>query len=36
MHTTFLIGKCEGKTPHARPRHRWENNIGMDVMEIGW
>jgi len=21
-----LLGKAEGKRPHGRPRHRWENN----------
>jgi hypothetical protein len=25
----------EGKTPVVRPRHRWENNIKMDVNEVG-
>jgi hypothetical protein len=28
--------KPEGKTPVARPRLRWENNIQMDLKEIGW
>jgi len=30
----FLIRKPEGKKPHGRPRHRWEDNIGMDRKEI--
>jgi hypothetical protein len=31
-----LIGKPEGKRPLLRPRGRWENNIRMDLREIGW
>jgi hypothetical protein len=31
----ILVGKPEGKRPLGRPRHRWEDNIGMDL-EIGW
>jgi hypothetical protein len=31
-----LSRKPEGKRPLWRPRHRWENNIRMDVREIGW
>jgi hypothetical protein len=30
-----LVGKPEGKRPHARPRRRWEDGIRMDVREIG-
>jgi hypothetical protein len=26
-----LVGKPEGKRPLGRPRHRWENNIQMDL-----
>jgi hypothetical protein len=26
----------EGKRPLRRPRHRWVNNIKMDLREIGW
>ena len=26
-----LVGKPEGKRPLGRPRHRWENNIKMDL-----
>jgi hypothetical protein len=29
-----LVGKPEGKRPFGRPRHRWENNIMMDVQEV--
>jgi hypothetical protein len=31
-----LVGKPEGKRPFGRPRRRWEDNIGMDLWEIGW
>jgi len=30
-----LVGKPEGKRPLERPRHRWENNITMDLQEVG-
>jgi hypothetical protein len=30
-----LVGKPEGKRPLERPKHRWENNIRMDLREIG-
>jgi hypothetical protein len=32
----ILVGKPEGKKPLGRPRRRWENNIKMDLREIGW
>jgi hypothetical protein len=32
----ILAGKPEGKRPYGRPRHRWEDNIEMDLGEIGW
>jgi hypothetical protein len=28
-------GKPEGKRPFGRPTHRWENNIKMDLQEVG-
>jgi len=31
-----LVGKTEGKRPLGRPRHRWEDNIKMDLQEVGW
>jgi hypothetical protein len=31
-----LVGKPEGKSPLARPRFRWEDNIKMDLQEVGW
>ena len=30
-----LVGKPEGKRPLGRPRHRWEENIVMDLQEVG-
>ena len=29
-------GKTEGKRPLGRPRRRWEDNIKMDLREVGW
>ena len=31
----FLVGKREGKRPMGRPRCRWEDNIKMDLQEVG-
>jgi hypothetical protein len=31
-----LVGKPEGKRPLGRPRRRWEDNIRMDLQEVGW
>jgi hypothetical protein len=30
-----LVGRSEGKRPLGRPRRRWEDNIKMDLREIG-
>jgi hypothetical protein len=30
-----LVGKPEGKRPLGRPIHRWENNIKIDLQEVG-
>jgi hypothetical protein len=30
-----LVGKPEGKRPMGRPRSRWEDNIKMDLLEVG-
>ena len=30
-----LVGKTEGKRPLGRPRRRWEDNIKMDLEEVG-
>ena len=29
------MGKSEGKIPHGRPRLRWDDNIKMDLQEVG-
>jgi hypothetical protein len=30
-----LVGKPEGKRPLGRPRRRWDDNIMMDLQEVG-
>ena len=30
-----LVGKPEGNRPLGRPRHIWEDNIEMDLQEVG-
>ena len=30
-----LVGKTEGKRQFGRPRRRWEDNIKMDIQEVG-
>jgi hypothetical protein len=30
------MGKFEGKRQLVRPRSRWENNIEMNIEEVGW
>jgi hypothetical protein len=30
-----LVGKSEGKRPPGRPRCRWEDNIKIDLQELG-
>jgi hypothetical protein len=32
----LLVGKPEGRRPLGRPRHRWVDNIRMDLVEVGW
>jgi hypothetical protein len=32
----ILVGKPEGMRQLGRPRRRWEDNIKMDLREIGW
>jgi hypothetical protein len=32
----ILVGRPEGKRPLGRPRRRWEDNIKMDLREIGF
>jgi hypothetical protein len=31
---SILVGKPEGRRPMERPRHRWVDNIKMDLREI--
>jgi hypothetical protein len=31
-----LVGKPEVRRPLGRPRRRWEDNIKMDLREVGW
>ena len=30
-----LVGKPEGKRTLARPRHRWQDDVRVDLQEIG-
>jgi hypothetical protein len=30
-----LVGKPAGKRQYARPRRRWEDNIKIDLQEVG-
>ena len=30
-----LVGKPEGKRALGKPRHRWEDNIKLDLHEVG-
>jgi hypothetical protein len=32
----FFAGKPEGKRPLGRSKRRWENEIRMDLREVGW
>jgi hypothetical protein len=32
---SVLVGKPEGKRRLGRPRHRWEDNIKVDLQEVG-
>jgi hypothetical protein len=32
----ILVGKLERKRPLGRPRRRWEDNVRMNLREIGW
>jgi hypothetical protein len=31
-----LAGRPEGRRLLGRPRHRWEDNIKVDLQEVGW
>jgi hypothetical protein len=32
----ILVGRPEGRRPLGRSRRRWEDNIKMDIQEVGW
>jgi hypothetical protein len=32
----ILVRNPEGIRPHERPRHRWNDNIRMNLRELGW
>jgi hypothetical protein len=32
----LLVGKPEGRRPLGRPRHRWFDNIRIDLVEVRW
>jgi hypothetical protein len=36
VHTGFSVGRPDGKRTLGRPRHRWEDNITLDLQEVGW
>jgi hypothetical protein len=31
-----LVGRSERRRPFGRPMRRWENNVKMDLQEVGW
>jgi len=31
-----LVGRPEGMRPLVRPRHRWEDNIKIDLQVVEW
>jgi hypothetical protein len=31
----IVVGKPEGKRPLGRPRHKWEDNIKIDIRKVG-
>ena len=31
-----LVGKPEVRRPLERPKHRWEDNIKIDLQKVGW
>jgi len=36
MRTGFWVGRPEGKRPLGRPRLIWDDNIKIDLQEMGW
>jgi hypothetical protein len=31
-----LVGKTKGKKPLGKPRRKWQDNIRMDIQEVGY
>jgi hypothetical protein len=31
----ILVGEADGRRPLGRPRHKWENNIKINIQEVG-
>jgi len=31
----ILVGKPQGKRPFRRPRYRWEDNLKLDLQDVG-
>jgi hypothetical protein len=36
LNSNTLLRRPEGRRPLGRPRRRWEDNIKMDLQEVGW
>jgi len=32
----FMVGRPDGKRPLGKPRSRGEDNIKMDLQDVGW
>jgi len=32
----ILMGRPEGRRPRGRPRHRWWDDVKIDLKEVGW
>jgi hypothetical protein len=32
----ILVGRPESRRPLGKPRRRWEDNIKMDLQDVGW
>jgi hypothetical protein len=32
----LLVKNSKGRRPPGRPKHKWENNIKMDLQEVEW
>jgi hypothetical protein len=32
----IFVGRPEGRRPLGRPRRRWEDNIKMNLQDVGW